>query len=281
MDTKNPMSEYCYGTIPIYNQAYKMLAGRSEIDTIFVNLHTLIRNVVNQHAPAEMKLVKSGEKKQSEAADLLSKIAIQEIGSFLYDLAALLNRTSPVPLAILSYRYLYKNMIPEKFLRNKDDQILSDVLMYINERYYSNHTTYAKYKNVVLNDVCYSGNNIVTAFTHEVEKIGNQKNVLMISHHPIDYHMATACNSWRVIKSYTGAIWTYEDLGINVLHQNLPYLKKLHILLGDKTDLKPSLPLKEREKLIKVAQDESWYLLPEDKIEERLRQLNYLTPYTF
>jgi hypothetical protein len=58
-------------------------------------------------------------------------------------------------------------------------------------------------------------------------------------------------------------------------------MKQLHILLGDKTDLKPSLTPKQKAKLLEVAKEESWYLLPEDKIQERLRQLSFLTPYSF
>ena len=281
MDTKNPMQEYSYGTNPIYNQAYKMLAGKQDIDTIFINSTTLIRNVVNQYASEELKRVKQKEQSKSDAARKLGFIAVQEIASLLYDLAALLNRPSPVPLVIIAYSYDYKGMIPDKFKRSKNDDLLSEVIYHANNISHISQKQQATYQNVMLYTVYYEGDNIVTALEHALDSVKNQHNVLMISHHPIDYHIAPICNSWRIIKSYTGAIWTYDDLGKNVLKHNLPYLKHLHILLGDQTDLKPTLPLRDREKLIKVAQDESWYLLPEDKIEERLRQLTYLTPYTF
>ena len=280
MDTKNPVDMYCYGTIPIYNQAYQMLAGKNDIDTILVNTDTIVRNVIAQHGPEEMKLVKQDEKRLSESFRRLGDMAVQELGTLLYDLASLLNRDSPVSLNILSYRYPYHRMIPKDHLRIKEDLLDVMVRQHINQKIGTTATT-AEYKNVKLLDVYDESDNILKGLIQYVSNLNNQHNVLMISHHPIDYHVAPACNSWRVIKSYTGAVWTYDELGQNVLKQNLPYLKHLHILLGDKTDLKPTLPKKERDKLVQISQDESWYLLPEDKIEERLRQLSYLTPYTF
>lgn len=280
MDTKNPIDMYCYGTIPIYNQAYKMLAGKNDIDTILVNTDTIVRNIIAQYGPEEMKQVKQDEKRLPEAFKRIGDMAVQEVGTLLYDLASLLHRDSPVSLNILSYRYPYHLMIPQNHLRIKYDLLDVMVRQHINQKIGTTVTT-AEYKNVKLLDVYDESKNVVDGLIKYVKNLDNQHNVLMISHHPIDYHVAPACNSWRVIKSYTGAVWTYDELGQNVLKQNLPFLKHLHILLGDKTDLKPTLAKKDRDKLIQIAQDESWYLLPEDKIEERLRQLSYLTPYTF
>lgn len=280
METNNINPDFSYGTLAVYNRAYQMLAGRDEIDTIFVNLDTIIRNVISQHITEESRLVKNGDKKLSDAIEHIGKIAVQECGSFLYELAALLSRTSSVELRIFAYRYFYHFMIPEKYLRIKHDCLTLGVRDYVNKKLGTEKPTYAKYNNVTLCDAYYEGSNLIRALENELKSIVNQHNVLMVSYHPIDYHIAPACNTWRVIKSFTGQVWTFDDLGTCVLNCKLPYLRELHILLGDKTDLKPALRSKDREKLLALADSESWNLLPEDKLKETLRKHLYLTPYS-
>ena len=273
--------QYSYGTTAIYNQLYKLLVDKNDVDTILINLYTLIRNAVHHYAPDELKLVKSGDRSLQEVIEILRQRVVKEVEQFFYDTAHMLNRPSPVSLTIFSYRYDYSNIVPAKFLRHKNDQILNDILDCVESSNFHKETTHGTFERVALCDSYLEKGNIVEALIKQVGMIPNQHNVLHISHHPIDYHIAPYCNSWRLIKSYTGAVWSYDMLGRQILQLDLPYMKQLHILLGDKTDLKSVLTPKQKEKLLSVAKEESWYLLPEDKIQERLRQLTFLTPYTF
>lgn len=279
----NPLGlyQYSYGTKPIHNQLYNLLVGSDQYDTILINLSTICRNVISQYKQDKMKQVKNKDIMMSEAITELSKLAITEVGELLKDTAYLLTRDSPVPLAILTYQYDYEDMIPAKFLHTTKDEIHHGVMQALAKTHKKGKLSTTTYQKVILHDTYLNGNNLIELLSQMIQSIPNQHNVIHITHHPIDYHVTPMCNRWISIKSYTGAIWKPDELGGHVFSQSLPYLKHLHILLGDKTDLLHSLPNKEITKLLQVARDESWYLLPEDKIEERLRQLSYLTPYTF
>ena len=275
------LNKYSYGTIPLYNQLYNLLVGHDDYDTILINLSTICRNVVSQYKPEQLKLVKSQTIKMSDAIETLSKMVLSEVQTFLSDAAHILSRQSPVPLAILTYQYDYEDMIPAKFLHATKDEVHHGTMARLAQTHVKGKLSQARYQKVNLYDTYLNGNNVIDLLNGMIQAVPNQHNVLHISHHPIDYHIAPLCNRWTSVKSYTGAIWERDNLGQMVFQQNLPYLKHLHILLGDKTDLIHTLPKKDRDKLIQIAQDESWYLLPEDKIEERLHQLTYLTPYSF
>ena len=275
------LNKYSFGTIPLYNQLYKLLVDHDDYDTILINLSTICRNVTSQNKAEYLKRVKNQDIKMSDAIEALSKMVLAEVQTFLVDAAHLLSRSSPVPLAILTYQYDYADMIPTKFLHATKDEVHHGTMARLSKTHVKGKLSQAKYQKVNLYDTYLNGNNVIDLLDGMIHSVPNQHNVIHISHHPIDYHVAMRCNRWTSVKSYTGAIWNRDELGLHVFQKNLPYLHHLHILLGDKTDLIHSLPNKEIEKLSQIAQDESWYLLPEDKIEERLRQLSYLTPYTF
>ena len=63
--------QYSYGTTAIYNQLYKLLVDKNDVDTILINLYTLIRNAVHHYAPDELKLVKSGDRSLQEVIEII------------------------------------------------------------------------------------------------------------------------------------------------------------------------------------------------------------------
>ena len=269
---------YSYGTLPLYNQAYQLLAGKDDYDTIFLNIETIIRNVVFQQVQEQKPTKDINSSEYTTACMNMRSRAQTELGEFMMDLVSMLDRNSSVPLIIFMYCCEYST-IPSEYKRVQPNTIqqhyLDDILYYFNEHTLSD--TRSKYHNVTVRIGKYNG---IGEFVDQLIDTTNQHNVLHISHHPLDYYIAPLCNRWTKINSYTGELVTYDTLGRHVFKDDLPFMKQLHILLGDKTDLKPVLKAKDRRNLISIAKQESWYLLPEDKVTQRLTELQYTTPYT-
>ena len=277
-------SDYLFsaGTNAAYQTIYRRLIGLDDpADQIYINLSTLVRNLCATGAPAQKKAIDNGETSYANVTKQNMELILNETRNFITEVAMMLhNRPSAVERVIVAYWYDYDDMIPKEY-RRAENPVITSLLAKVKDQYQIGKLTTYVYQGVKIYDTYLAGKNIVSTLKSMIESFQNEHKVLMISHHPIDYHVAPYCNTWAMVTSYTGQYVVPDQLGQYVFKTELPFIKPLHILLGDRQDLKMVLTHKKKVELLKTAQEESWYLLPEDKVQERLQQLSLLTPYTF
>ena len=270
------------GTHAAYQTLYRRLIGMDDpADQVLINLSTIVRNICQSGAPAQRRAIESGETTSLAVMKQNMELIRSEIQTFITEVAIMLhNRPSAVERIILAYWYDYDDMIPKEYRRSVDP-VLTSMLSRIRDQYQRGKLTTYTYQGIKIYDTYLAGKNIVSTLKGMIESFQNEHKVLMLSHHPIDYHVAQYCDTWAMVTSYTGQYITPDQLGQYVFKLELPFTKPLHILLGDRQDLKRVITPKKKQELLQAAQEESWYLLPEEKVQERLQQLSLLTPYTF
>jgi len=95
--------------------------------------------------------------------------------------------------------------------------------------------------------------------------------VAMISHHPVDFHLATRVKNFSLIESFTGKVFTLKDLGQKVFkNTTIPFNSSTHLLFGDKIHIEPLAKRTLKKQLLTLSQTQRWQTLTEDSIVSRV-----------
>ena len=245
-----------------------------DTDIIMINALTICRNVCCALYSADSRKEIFDKNQVHDVVDQVQHTLNDLINQINYCYSC---TVSPVPRQIIVYAFDYEKMIPKEFYRVPTDhftQVIEHILKTKMTRGCTKHndivweyypdTTQSSYSNLV----------------EMIRPIQNQHNVLMVSHHPIDYHLATSTNKWRLICSFTGDIKSPDDLGKAVFGSyEIPFTKATHVALGDRVDMKQSIKRGYKKQLVEFAQKEMWQLLSNEQLEERLKQLQIIAPY--
>lgn len=257
------------------------------IDTVILNLGTIVRNGLANEA---VKEAIDYDKKRGVETDRPSEILFEEskkemINTIQY-IAQLLNNAGLVHNpAIITYHANYSRCIAPEIYRkpapSKRVQCLADEFVrgkLIKGKRKTSTIGKTTLIEIPMNDSFCPWR----YFIEELKYLKNEHCVAMISSHPVDYHIGQMCRSFRVFRSYTGeSIW-YKNLGLKVFDTDLvPFNVYTHAILGDKEDVQSSLKGSEKQKLLKIAEEEEWSLKTKDYIRERLYKLNIRIPTSF
>lgn len=245
-----------------------------DIDIILINISTICRNVCCALYPADSR------------KEILAKNQIDDVvDQVTHTLSNLVQHTNycylsvnyPVERKIIMYMFDYDKMIPAEFYRIPTDQFTQLVEKKLKLKMSKGCT---RCNDIVLEYYPETNCTSSASLNELIQTIQNQHNVLMVSHHPIDYHLAQYVNKWRLVSSFTGDIKSPEELGKAVFNTyDIPFIKATHIALGDRVDMKQSIKRGQRKQLIELAQKEMWRLLSNEQLEERLKQLQIISPY--
>lgn len=273
---------FTYGTHPIYRTLYTQLVEQdNQYDQVLINLATITRNVCSDfYKDEEIKLDK-GTSTASNVIKRLTNAVRKETQDFIIEIALMLHeRPSSVEKIILTYWYDYSDLVPQQYLKKERIPFVSDIIGKVRANYTRGKLATYNYHGIKIFDTYLNQDNVIDTLGKMVHSFSNQRNVLHVSHHPIDYHLAPYCNSWATVKSYTGELIPADKLGYSVFKlREVPFTRQIHVLLGDRTDLKPLLDPDKKSLLISAMQQESWYVRTEEDIQERLQKLAILTPY--
>ena len=279
-------SPYSYGTTPIYNTLFKILTKKDdETDIIAINLSTMIRNAASKpKLQDEFKEAKEKSFPFDTLAGDIVKETTAETKMLVNDIVEMYNsKTSPLPRYIYVYFADYSKIIPGTYWRKpapgKQHIDMAEEQL---KAAYKHNRTESQVNGIRLIEIYDSSSH--TAPYHWLEKeirgLKNQHNMIMISSHPIDYHVARCVGRWTDIKSFNGGTQSLSELGNKVFgHPFLPFTEKLHVLLGDKSDIKAAITPQNKKKLLEIAEKNSWHLKSKDYTDRMLTQLNFITPY--
>jgi len=279
-------SPYSFGTTPIYNTLFKLLTDKDDqTDIVMINVSTIVRNAASkQKLQDEYKEAKE----RSFPFDILSqdivKETTKEVELLTNDIISMYNtKSSAVPRYIILYLGDYSKVVPNAYFRaaaaGKQHIDMADAKL---KQLYRNNRSESVRDGIHVLEIfnCQTRTPPFRWLEKEIRYIKNQHNVIMISNHPLDYHIARYVGKWTDIKSFNGATQHLRDLGEKVLgYSFLPFTEKMHILVGDKTDLKPCLSQRARKELLAKAEADNWNLKSKDYVDRILSSLNFITPY--
>ena len=279
-------SPYSFGTTQIYNSLFKLLTDpNTGADMFLMNLSVIARNVAGK---ADMQEQYKSAKEKNQPFDFvasnLAKQSMSEIKRFVSDVVDMFNESkSPLKKYIYLFMSDMKKYIPSSYLKMPSTSKLHiDMAEDILRSHYKQNRFEQTVRGVTIVEIYdYGKIPIFRTISREMKDIKNNHNVLMVSNHPLDYHILDYCNSWSNIKSYTGEIQNKNSLGTKVFGQEyLPFTVKLHILFGDKHDLKPSISGGDKKKLLERAKAESWNLKTTEYVDKAVARLGIVPPYS-
>ena len=102
------------------------------------------------------------------------------------------------------------------------------------------------------------------------------RNVMMISHVALDYHVYGNLTTFLLLESHTVQIRVAKDLGKKIFdREHIPFNAQTHALLGDKDYLKSPLSNKQRKDLYTLAESRNWEVRTKREIRSDINKLGY------
>ena len=282
----DPMkSPYSFGTTPIYNTLFKLIsAPKDETDVVCINLSAIVRNVASKtNLVDEYKDAKEKAFPFNVVAQDIAKSTISEVQLLVNDIVQMYNlKEHALPRYVYVYMGAMQQIIPKEYYRESaPGKIHIDMAESILREKYKNSRTEANLNGINVIEIYTVGKvSVFRLLEKELRHLRNQHNVIMVTNHPTDYHLFRYVGQWCNVKSFTGEIQKKDDLGKKVFDKEfLPFTERLHILLGDKTDIKPCIESKAKKKLLEIAEKDHWNLKSNDYTDRELNRLNLITPY--
>lgn len=278
-------SPYSFGTTPIYNALYKKLSDlRDKTDIVMLNVSVIIRNISGQPDIVEKyKQTKTHFYPMDKLASDLIQKTTNEINLLVDDVIQMYNlKAGALPRYIILYLTDYSKVIPAEYLRTvpPSQQHIAradDLIRQYNKasfREYESHDVH------IVEWYEYGKTFFPNLFGSWLRNVKNLHNIVQVTNHPLDYHVQSYVSDWTLVKSFTGEYVTKKQIGEYVFDsERVSFTKPLHVLLGDKTDLKPALSPKARKDLLAFAEKDSWHLKTPEYISKTLDRMKYVQPY--
>ena len=281
-------SEFSMGTAPMMKSIERLIENREEmIDVICLNLGTLVRNCLpNQNVKDAIEFDKRHGVRTERPAAVLFDEAKKEMVKVVTDLCQMLNNNEFVNRpAVITYhsdysksvpREVYKAPVDSKYYLTLADEMVRTKLIKGSRK----HAMQGKVSLIELPiaDKFLPWRHIML----ELKDMKNNHNVLMVSDHPVDYHVGSVSRTFCIVRSYTGDVVKYKQLGHVVFGDDrIPFNLYTHALFGDKKDVKCSLSPNDKTKLLEIAEEEEWTMKTKDYIRDRLYKLGIRVPTSF
>ena len=279
---------YSIGTVKLVESMDNVINDQTyPVDTVILNLGTIVRNCV---AREEVKEAIEYDKRRGIKTDRPSRVLFEsskeEMMKFVQEITQMLNQSSlahnPV---VITYHANYERCIDPTIYRKPTEG--SRVTTLANSIVRS-EWIYGKRKQTTVGKVTLVELPLNDRycpwryFIEELKHIKNEHRVAMISSHPVDYHIGQMCSRFSVVRSYTGEVVLYKNLGKIVFENDLiPFNIYTHAVFGDKYDVLSSLRGGEKQKILDIAKAEDWILKTKDYIKERFYRLNIRIPTGF
>lgn len=277
--------KYSLGTAPIFKKLFEMIQQRDcPIDVIFVNAETLMRNSASRESVNEaIAEDKNRGVKTSKPVMILVKEAFTEINEFCSDIIQLMNSNLQLlnPTLIL-YLPDYTRCIPPELIRpvTASKQLLEECKIRLQNQFVKQYTISTVKNTKFIQMPIVSNFPPYRQLVSELAKVRNKHNVLMITHHPLDYHVSNTSGSFKLMNSFTADILEPKEFGSKVFKtEHIPFTPETHAVLGDSVDFKGSLKISEKRTLLEISEKEQWKLKTKDYIRDRLRSMSIKIPF--
>jgi len=236
-------------------------------DTILISVNTLIRNHINVDPDMHM-------------TTLLDKLD-EEMAAIVEDVSVVFEHVNVGCPAIGFYIMEYPRCVPKGILRedNKARARLTTAISYVLKTARGHFD--GESRNIDNVSVTFSynkrGHLPYQYLTNLVKSMSSNREVMLLSNCPLDYHLALHTKRFYLIDSHTGNMRKYSELGNKVFpkREELPFNPATHLLFGDKDFVQSPLGIKNKRIIYDAAIAQKWRLATHETIVQRLRTLGF------
>lgn len=283
-------AKYSIGAQPVLHTLHRLFLentslNKTSIDTILINTSTVVRNCGSKQTVSTMKAYDRQMGHTSAQPGIqCHKEARQELLNLVEDVTRILDDCDDISNpCIIFYNALYQNVIPSAYWRGYRDSEMD--IKFANSRIMmemGTKMTTTQKRRVTVIELPILGKLLpYQELSVVLKKVINNHNVLLWSHHTLDFHLKEFVNSFRIVNSFTGDIVDVEDLSEKVFqNKHVPFNRTTHVLLGDKHDLRGALSYADQRALKELAKKERWDLKTEYWTTQQIKHKNITIPYT-
>lgn len=253
-------------------------------DVILLNLSTLIRNNINKNL-SDQDIVNGTFQDMDNVIDAcVSFLLDRKVPSskpmvivYLprYNIPATIRRT---PATLTSRITTIQTMLEKKYLKN----IFSvDVLHVRKVPCLTMCVGFKQYPYIELYDYIYK--NYTTGIINKLKlSIGlSEVNLGMVSHCPLDLHLAKYFTKLQLLESYTGAVKSPSQFGAKVFSQaSIPFNEITHALFGDSIHVKGFVTRSNKKAIVDLSVNHRWFMKKGSDIIADLVTNQFITPAT-
>lgn len=263
-----PPPIYSYGSDPAFIKVNDLI-DREGVDTVAINVLTLMRNVYDKNKTLDENLELLIDNIQNLKSNYSNYYYKQEI-------------INPV---LYFYLFNYENIIPDNYLRSNTTET-KKILDRFKNRFIEYYTASYKqyfytepYENILvvfeIDDTPF--NKPYHKLRLSISTFSNRHIVALHTHIPIDAHIFPFFKSY-IVRSYQGDSYDINSYGLKIFGVDIPFIPNTHIVFGDKELIKGVVQRKQKKDLILQIQSEDWKLWSKNKISDKLNDMG-LIPY--
>ena len=263
---ENADSKYSIGTGIGFNFLANRLMESSDItDTILINISTLVRNRYEKG----MKITD------------VSEMVLEEIDFMITDLVNLLTfNKKRGAKALCLYGFDYRRMIPTALQRTPTDSRLNTIVGtgIVCDKLAKKESTFSMDGVSISYLLNTKSNHTISDLLHFTRDLPTMKNVCMVSHVPIDWHIGHKIKQFYILETHTGHIVRMNDIPHKLWKTEvMPFTNRSHVLLGDSNHITPTIVRKAKKELLELADKEHWMLKSYGYVESKLKK--YKPPF--
>jgi hypothetical protein len=262
---QNDGSPFSIGTSFAIDTLEKVIPN-SQNDLVVINLATLLRNHLSSNKNISM--------------DKLLRKLHGELAVLLEDITDFQKRARVANPKILLYLIDYSKSIPTEVSREltpprlvlqraiqyvllRQDKLFADHMMLINDI----EVRYAPVQRKIL------PHKVLQSL---IQNMSSNRQVIMFSHCPLDFHVGRHLKAFSIIESHTGKMRSLSELGKKLFKkEQLPFNPLLHAFLGDKDYIKGSLGIKERRQIYEMAIKRNWDVRTYNTVKNDILSLGF------
>ena len=252
---------------------------RPMFNAVLISAFTILRNVWTM--------------KEASTLEDLEKGFVKDINLFLeyYDtyLSFVLNRTSgerfcPVIVYFPSYDHIPKNLVRDSSGKTKE---FFDLYKKFLARHGNTEGEVRKLENVRCfwiraGDVTYPHKEVARKFreivSHPKSLYSSGDSLGLITHIPLDYHLAFRVRGVIVLESYTAKLRKPDEFKFKLDKEGrVPFQSVTHAVLGDSALLKPQISPKIRKSLLETAEKDRWISRSEEDLQSRISKITNIS----
>ena len=246
-------------------------------DIFLINIDTLIRNVVTKEKSEEE--IKSDTKRDLDGLLDAISIYMRSIENLLdmpYIIVYLPEYETP---QVKLHERVYKDDSTKATIKKIHDDFVKEDNLKVRKQVRSVYNNIDVYE-MSVGDRSELPYKILTRFINGQSKFNPGgirnvlKNMLMISHYPLDYYFLHNFPKTNLIESFTGKVLKKEQLGVKVFKDGfVPFNRVTHLLFGDSVQLMPMAKGRRgrnnnRKLLMDMAKKQNWNFRTPDEIAE-------------
>lgn len=251
------------------------------IDTILINLGTLLRNRIEKIGDNYEQGTSAYEKMITTSANTMVEGVAKELQEFIRTIVQAYSNTKIEKPYLLFYCPAYERILPLAMLRSINGQ--RKMLQQAVDRMIQEIQKSGLNRDVVVDQLTIrylpmiEKTSVPRTLVNVARSLKNRQQVIMVSHQAIDWHICDVIRNMVLLESHTGKVKKPDQFGEKAFGVDLPFLPSTHAALGDKTLIQPAVSGKIKDELLALAESQKWSIRTSEYISSSIRSKGWIT----